>query len=508
MAEAEKVGLKECAPSEVQMIGEKDGYFIFRDEYELSGEPNADEAVDAYLKEVDDAFLNKYPLHPNLKDNRTDQELVDHAYDLDFRIEEMKRIRGILQPDKDVFDFIDVLVDRVMAENLKKYQIKRNEIVQTLAGDERWASLLVFVPSTLWVSFFFTSTGVAGSPFTMFLGVFVLAVIASVAGRQWAGFKWRTSHRQALLKEKTHYENAVLSGAQLLASKMAVKIHAIEKLMLDVKSKLETVSRPNNSRVEQAPRLVRIMLWCPERVGLMENYYRAKMDQFVYESARIGLKDRANTESSIARGRWFFYSLLLGIVATQSLVHTPFLAPSWAPTVLSSPYWLHINFWGLTAIFFGFLILRAWFVVEHLAHYRLPLRAQRIHEIVVVSQLSQVLLGLAWSLVFVVPYLVPTEIVFGSPWLMALFSSFCFLVLCDLFLRPAHHWRRLVFLEHKSEFSSNLLGAILTKMESTRWSRYDEFRVDQRIADVFGAIYQAWFNESRKGLFGKDVDGN
>lgn len=500
MAEAEKVGFTKCAPTEVHMIGEQDGYLIFRDEYELSGEPSADEAVDTYLKAVDEAFLNKYPLHPNLKDQRTDQELVDHAYDLDFRNEEMKRIRGILHSDSDVFDYIDALVDRVMAENVKRYQVKRNEIVQKLVWVEHFWSFLVFVPTSLlciWYYFFSFELELSGLGFGLIISVVLFAVSASW-GRFWSKFMWNKSRRLELSNEKSHYEHAVSTAAQMLASKLSAKIHAIEKLMLDVKSKLDTVSRPNNSRVELAPRLVRIMLWCPERVGLMENYYRAKMDQFVYESARIGLKDRASTDSSIQRGNWFFFSLLAGIVLTQVLVQLG----------SQMPHWLFMNFWGLTAILYGLLMLNAWRQVQSAAHGRLPLRAQRIHEIVVNSELMQVVWGLAGALVFVVPYLVPVEWLPNSPSLIAMVSSIWFLLLCSLYLRAAHHWRNLVFSVLKSEFTSNVFGAVLKKMESTRWTRYDEFRVDQKIADVFGAIYQAWFNESRKGLFGKETDGN
>jgi hypothetical protein len=45
------------------------------------------------------------------------------------------------------------------------------------------------------------------------------------------------------------------------------------------------------------------------------------------------------------------------------------------------------------------------------------------------------------------------------------------------------------------------LTAVIKKMDSSQWTRYSDLRVDQRVAEVFAAIYNVWLRESSKGIY-------
>jgi hypothetical protein len=83
----------------------------------------------------------------------------------------------------------------------------------------------------------------------------------------------------------------------------------------------------------------------------------------------------------------------------------------------------------------------------------------------------------------------------------ALFSLALLLFVFAWFAIPIIFARR-IFVKYEREYSSNVLEAVQKKMEASQWTRYSDLRIDRRIAEVFNAIYAAWFKADSKGVYG------
>lgn len=131
-----------------------------------------------------------------------------------------------------------------------------------------------------------------------------------------------------------------------------------------------------------------------------------------------------------------------------------------------------------------------------LSHQFMPHEVGETHDAIVRT-------GLVHSMLACAIGFIPTIVVaLGGAFWPSILLGVAILAASMAWIRPTVQWRWYIYKEHEQKFTSNVLEAVRKKMDAGQWTRYSDLRVDQRIAEVFGAIYQAWYNESRKGIFG------
>lgn len=481
-------------------VVEKDGFYFFRDEYQLPAEPSVEDAETLYLGEVEKAFQNRWELHPNLIVERTDAQKVKHAYDLDFRENEIKRIREVLPVDGPVFNYIDALVDVVMLKNLEIYVDKRLSAFRHIVRNTRvWFSAFfgIMLASALAVG------GVLKLPATAlweFGPIFAIAMATAFTLLAVTYLTWPNLIDLALKGTKEKYEEAVRDAAGLASSKLATKGRDVADLMHSLKNKLDTISSPDASRVEQASKLVRILLWNPERMGLIENYYRAKMDQFMVNSARVSIDSAVNT-NGIIYNRYIFLSVLsvfffLGLGAAWLMGFGTAAAGAAGP----------VNLPGMWMMLAALLLVFAAVAAVVLCAFRLA-RLSRTFEPADVSRHNTALLsnGLRAAILAVALGVAPAaviSVVQRQSFVPTTAVSFALLMLAIVWFTIPVIYAHRIFRKYEHHYSSNVLAAVRKKMEASLWTRYSDLRIDQRIAEVFNAIYAAWYKADSKGVYG------
>lgn len=550
------------------LVEEKRFYF-FSDNYQLPGEPKLEKAVETYLDQVDKAFQNEWPLHPNLIFERDTKKLTNHAYNLDFRENEIGRIRSILPPDVPVFSLIDALTDVVMLQNLKRYASIRLEAFQKLRLHANWFFLIAAIFGLL--------TGIAtyhfsiptGSSYQYDSGLFILggivffcflfATIAMFCYIYFVGWPFHIS--QGLKNTKEKYEEAVRDAAGLAATKLQKKGADIAQLMNDLKNRLDQLGDLDEKRVIEAPKLVRVLLWCPERMGLIENYYRAKMDQFMVYSARESLAHNRFSRSLIYNRAIFIFSswgflfssilvaLFLSVIVeakgpskpalNQNQGAAPAVAEMSLPPVQGSASVTGtsgsaapaanrengapqtngpkdnaestmvsllgdikvpaITVWAMAVLTMFILAaaLVAWVVARLIHRYTLPEIAHE--DDAMWGRAARAFLGgIAIAVVAAVAVLI-----YPNSWLVLLGLYFGLTVWVVLPIVLAN----LIFVRYANVYTSNVLSAVQRKMDASQWTRYSTLRIDQRIAEVFNSIYKAWYSEHRRGRFDQPSSG-
>lgn len=490
----------------------RDGFYFFRDDYQLPDEPAVENAIAVYLAEVEKAFENRWPLHPNLMARRDDAQKITHAYELDFRENEIKRIRAVLPVDKLVFDLIDALVDVVMLENLKIYARKRLEAFWHVVRNTKlqfgiWLAVLLAV--------LLAANKASGGNHIPFdvphwgLVVFAAIVVAVLATRVTIGrLTWRNIIERNLRNTKEKYEEAVRDATGLAATKLAKKGRDIEGLMFGLKNRLDTINSADITRVQQADKLVRVLLWNPERMGLIENYYRAKMDQFMVRSARVSI-DGTVTSSAIIRNRQIFLSvsavfLVIGLAVwelvaflcrTGGCVHEA-VAPtlSFKVALVTALLMLAVS---VTAAVCSVVLARLTRRFE-------PVEVER-HESALFK--NGMLAAAGGAVVGLAPFAVSLLVGQKEATLVAIvfLVVFALVVVCEATAIMYAQW---IFRKHEHQYNSNVLEAVERKMDASQWTRYSDLRIDQRIAEVFKAIYSAWHKADSRGVYGNQQNGN
>ena len=481
----------------------KNGFYFFRDEYQLPKEPGVDDAETRYLAEVEKAFQNRWPLHPNLVHHRNDAEKIRHAYDLDFRETEIKRIRDILPVDKPVFDYIDALVDVVMLKNLEIYVQKRFAAFRHVTRDTQrhFRNVGAFVFAFACIGF-----GILFSAWHWFslIGLELAALPAiAIAGlatlRENRNQIWPNISQIELTGPKEKYEEAVRDAAGLAASKLATKGRDVENLMNALKNRLDTMLSPDESRVEHAPKLVRILLWNPERMGLIENYYRAKMDQFMVKSARVSIANAVNIDGLITNRsiflkvlwRFFAASVVIGglVLLAGLYPHQPWsISQYFAATLLTVL---------LLAIAITVTLARYAVRLVQLGHKYEPAEVAKHTVELQRNGLRAAVAGIALGLLPLV-----AVIVYPPSFIPVLLLALAAFITASIWFWVPIIFARRIYREYEKEYSSNVLEAVQKKMDASLWTRYSDLRIDQRLAEVFTAIYQAWYKADSKGVFG------
>lgn len=503
---AGKASSPEVTPTDVTPKGDpahpgvttREGFYFFRDEYQLPKEPSVEQAETRYLAEVEKAFENRWPLHPNLIANRSNAQRVKHAYDLDFRDNEIRRIRAILPVDKPVFDYIDALVDVVMLKNLDIYVAKRFTAFKHIVRKTRtwFIAMFLMVATGVFASLFLHGTAGLLSGEIALVAAFAIATVVTIAVN--VTQTWPYLRDTELKQPKEKYEEAVRDAAGLAASKLAAKGRDVENLMNSLKNKLDTMTSPDASRVEHAPKLVQVLLWNPERMGLIENYYRAKMDQFMVNSARVSIDGAVKTKR-IVYGNMIFLSMLavffvLGLAFALLAASKHIFPDSGAATNLHA-MWITLAVLALFAIAVT-AVARSTMLLEDVSHTFEPEDVARHNKKLqrsgIRAALSAIVLGLLPCALIVV---------FHKQWAaMIVLSLMVLLTIGVWYLIPIIFVRRIFETLH-NEFSSNVLEAVQRKMDASLWTRYSDLRIDQRLAEVFTAIYTAWHRADSKGVF-------
>jgi hypothetical protein len=480
----------------------RDGFFFFRDDYQLPKEPSAEDAEARYLGEVEKAFQNRWPLHPNLIFRRSDAVKVKHAYDLDFRDNEIKRIRDILPVDAPVFDYIDALVDVVMLKNLDIYVKERLDAFNAIVRATReWFAAFAAVFLAVIIGAYWGPGGLPPVLYWELAPVGAIGIAALLVRYTTARRLWRVLIKLELKGRKEKYEESVRDAAGLAATKLAAKGRDVETLMNALKNKLDTVRAPNAARVEHAPKQVRVLLWSPERMGLIENYYRAKVDQFMVKSARVSLDATVNTNGLIQNRVIFLAAATCFFLLDLCITGVIRICSDW-------PWIQTANGFNLR----GFLVVLTLLLLSTAATAAVAISAaflaHRSHEFEPedVARRNKTLLmnGIRAASFAVLVGTVPVVAVWAFPhafWpVMAL--ALAVLLFCYVWLGIPIAYAHLIFRKYEDEYSSNVLEAVQRKMDASQWTRYSDLRIDQRIAEVFTAIYEAWRKADSKGLYG------
>ncbi|HAH10691.1 MAG TPA: hypothetical protein DCL54_11280 [Alphaproteobacteria bacterium] len=521
-----------------------EGFHAFNDSFQLPVEPTCEEALQNYLPEVDRFFSDDFDPHPNMLLERDHDAKMLHAYDLDYREVEMKRIRSQSPKDKTVFDYIDTLVDTVMLANLHVYVDKRDDIFKNILRETRQVYFSVAIFAALIGAVLAYYLGVLSGWSAWYFGALVGLFTAFMArfGRDYA-LKWHIwkLQNETLLKTKRIYEEFVRDAASLLASKLSMKGREIESLMKDLKNRLDQVGDVEKRRMEQAPSLARLLLWCPLRMQLIENYYRAKFDQFMLKSARKSLEVDVSVEQAILSRRirlsagqiGFLVGLMVTIfvltvagergtfagmvsntasqwlnwstepVSTAPAAATPPAAAANAPAAASGDDMsMDVGlFWTLAAlvicmIAFFFVVGRSAMKIVPVAHKFAPEAIAHHDESLYSSGIRAGILG------FMVP-MIPTGLILLLGWdPIAVWSTYLgFGLVMWPYVEKEIELTDRIFKKNQHIYTSNVLRAVSRKMEATKWQRYAELRGDEKVAGVIQSVYGAWYAEVRKGRF-------
>lgn len=282
---------------------DENGYHCLAEIFRITPEPSIGDAIDVYDKKIAGAFDQNYELHPHF-DTRLNLKTAGAEMMRDFRKTELKRLAAANPADREIFFLIKDVVDAILIKNEVKYLRSKRHLVNThaifsalfalafvfvLAADaylwpNTWAALAqtfnVAMPS--WAA---SASHWAGGPLS--LAVAVLFGAASA---------WRKHDlcSNQLDQHYKHYRAATKSTLDKLVFKIESKINQIKNLISDCQSELENFSKPDETRAKRAGPAMRLLFWLPERVGFIENYYRAKMGRFL----------RENAENVLLRGRY------------------------------------------------------------------------------------------------------------------------------------------------------------------------------------------------------------
>jgi hypothetical protein len=476
-------------------LSNRHGYNFLRDEHRLEPEPDIDEAFDAYLDKVDLAFRNEWPLHPNVRAERSHAELLHDAFELDFREGEMARIRSILPADKDVFDLIDVLGEIILYDNLDIYLEARRKVFRKLT---RWPLVI----ASVFLGFFailiagFAGPQLPSGPIVMSLTCVSVVLVSAVFTRLMSGlllkYFWNRFVVEGLVNRRNEYESSVRDATGLVSGCLAQLAHEIKERVQELKNRLDRMGKAESGRTERAPELVRLLLWFPERLGLIENYYRARVDHFVKRSAERILESDARVDRYLKLRESFLTVIAAGLSVLVLSGVVDHLGLSGHVGEMDIRFFAMLAFCS-GAIVAGLMFLRRPLFSERSALRFLPSSSAWAQHLIARGRGWGVVSAALILAVLSLSNLAATgmsgaeelaNLAYLLPHTLALIIGL--VVGGQFFQRAIAH--RLYVIE-RTRLSANVMSAVVKKMENSTWAAYSSVRVDKKIAEVYAAVY-------------------
>lgn len=466
------------------------GYWAIKDGSTLKPEPEIEDSIDEYIESVDKAFKSEYPVHPNLEMNRNHDQLIFHAYDLDYRIEERRRIRKILPADADVFELINHFADKILGENLERYLNNRREAFYKLSKSVWLAYGLALALGLSVMALPWVAPGLAGAvaawlePSIAGAGV-LFGSLAAAAGlffllgyvlpRPFYWF-WRDQIiNKGLIYSHRQYESNVRDAAGSLQNAITTLQSEISDRTEKLARHLSTMGGGQMNRLNDSRNYMRLLLWFPERLGLIENYYRGAIDQFVRRSALKVLDADGGTHARRELRRYMrnalaagLLALYLGVTLPDHVRHLVMFSP-----LLILAAGLGYRFWPYWRTQSGLK-----FIPKQPTLIERDLRRRRGLGMIIGAAPAVLLAFLS----LVVPWLVDNAGLVLLTYACAGGAAAGCLAFDTFIIHD-------VYVEKAKNLSANVSNVVVSKMENT-FNAYSKIRIDQKIADVYVAVFE------------------
>ncbi|NWH08802.1 MAG: hypothetical protein HXY22_09215 [Alphaproteobacteria bacterium] len=308
-----------------QMTVLQEDFVHFSDTYHFAEEPPLEVAVTAYSELIDRSFSAVWELHPSMKGSRDWQQLFYDSINLDYRAQEMSRIRDMLPADAEVFDMIDAFSRKVLLANGRIFNRKKTAYLRWMNILSVGGTLVVGLLATVVIDVIRPSLLSSHIPWPWLVPSPIFGNIAAALLVFGIGFTlWSVHFWRELTSLKATYEHAMRDAAGLLSRNLIERTTVIDRQISEAIVHLQKMGDYSAERASEAENYVRLLTWLPGRIGHYENYYRASLDWFVKASARAALRLRTIKIWHFMR---YLIAAILAMVAAYYLL--PFL-PAWS----------------------------------------------------------------------------------------------------------------------------------------------------------------------------------
>lgn len=488
-----------------------------------------EEMSEALKGQISKAYSSNSELYINFVADREREKLVEHAWELDYQQSEMTRIRKMVPLDEDYFDAIDAFSNRVLTQNTARFLESQTDLLLKRLNRASGLALTVgvifvfvlLVIATLGFSLA-TSTSVAeaiaicwghvlsgveavirttGLPGFMLAASSGLTVLFWVAIRMADRFRiegYRSARRERFAK----YDDAINSSVHRVKN-------MLDRAGEDVRSTTEKLqgqmSRMGQTGGEEVKRkqIVRMLLFYPERLGLLMNYFRASMNQFVERSAWLALQHNFRIYERRLRWQAEIFTLVTTVLAVigYNLLFAPVtrLADNMFFATLSIPEAVIVTA-ALVALLVTALLFGMVLQIPGLLGLQYFPRSTRDF---VFSIFRSLVVGIGRAFLLVGGLSVGLTIWEGrqqaAPSLWSLDNATVVAMLAALCI--AFYWSWLWYrLDLYSEAYGRgeiKLGKVANRMDVIRdvidegkLIRYGDIRIDQKIAEVFNSVFK------------------
>jgi hypothetical protein len=484
----------EAETGSARFVSAANGFLSFKPGLKTTSIIDIDEAIKIPSEHIERAFINHWDRHANVEINRTHEILRRQAYELSFGEDEKKRIRDSLPGDADVLDVIECFGSQILLENFGRYLARRRKYFRSLSV---FAPLSAAVASALVVGvlyYFFRNwlfpASLASSGITLFQmvapGVIFGAVFAAV-GVVATVLGWSTLIADKLKTERTYYAEIVKGSTSRVKSYLSSIQRGFATLSVSAQKQLTDIKKREDNFVGTAKQYVRLIVWFPVRLEMIEAFYRATIDSYMERSAKEVL---AADLGIFARRqlRWF----ALGAVAVATIC--VFVAglgniAAWAviPVVVAVISFV-MAVWPQSERFSS-----ARFIPKDFSGFQFEVFKRRAWGVCVGSLPAAV--G-AVMLLILHPGL-PANIasLHPSPWPLVIVANVA--VAGWAILQNNIAWQIYLRRDTRTLYNGNVADTIVLEMNSADWAAFNELRSDQKMAEIYESVFSALQEEKK-----------
>ena len=477
------------------------GFLTFKSGQLIATEATLGDAMRVPPEQIERAFTNRWDRHANIETNRPHDVLRRQAYDLSFGSDEQRRIRDSLPADKQILDLIEAFGNEVLLENFKRYLERRGHYFRRVSGLAPLLSLLitglllmtVFAPVAGLGGLSFSAGGEprdGGVPSLFVPALCFSAVFAVVAGVVTFGL-WKTLIADKLMTERLFYKTNINGSTSRMKGFVVSIQQNFVSLSVEAQKQLTDIKTRDASFIDDAKKYVRMIDWFPIRLSMIETFYRAVVDNYLEESAKVVLEADAKVFSR-RQARWCaIASAVLITVAMLALVRTSAGDPQialWAPLILSS-----ISLLGVV-----------WPLRENgsSAHF-IPQELAGIHFDVLRRRTSGIFAGtLPASFVALIGLLQPgapaSQTADGVLSLMALIIFLNAILIGAALVQNVIAYQLYRRAKTRIIYNGNIVDEIKEEMDSADWDAFNRLRSDVKMSDIYESVFTALQDERKK----------
>ncbi len=257
----------------------------------LPDEPNARaDEMTVFAPHIENFYDCKFPVYRNEKRRAKDSEILKYLVSEDYRQIERERIRATNTYDAPVYDLIDTVIKDGLLENQRAYiKLRDRWFLRTFFGAGLVLSLVLG-------AYLLARTNILGEAimFGSIVGPIDFNVIAALVLflLSLAIYQPYFLRRENLKRRSMAYRTAASNTMARLREQLANKINDIQRLQDDVGNDVQAIATPADIDAKRLNINARVLMWLPERVRLIEEYFRQAFDGFFAASAEAVMKRR------------------------------------------------------------------------------------------------------------------------------------------------------------------------------------------------------------------------